>query len=155
MNPTRVMLAPTRLLYRLALKGRWVLPRQRCCVFGPANTTERIERIYVINLDREPDRWVEVVRELGQLLDSSGDALAKRTIRFSAVDATSFTQSPSEDDEVNPFYTLRDQLFVEPQPRVLPERFELDHPIPMSWPEVGVARSHVGVWRQIAVGEDS
>ncbi len=52
-------------------------------------------------------------------------------------------------------YTLRDQLFVEPQPRVLPDRFELDRPIRMSWPEVAVARSHVAVWRRIATGQDA
>jgi GR25 family glycosyltransferase involved in LPS biosynthesis len=58
------------------------------------------------------------------------------------------------DDEINPTYTLRDQLFVEPQPRVLPDRFELERPIRMSWQEIAVARSHIGVWRQIATGED-
>ena len=155
MNPTRGMLAPTRFLYRLGLKGRRLLPRQRCHAFGPADGAERIERIYVINLDRQPDRWAEMRRELTQILDCSGDALTERTVRFPAVDARSFARSPEADDEVGPIYTLGDQLFVEPQPRVLPDRFELDRPIRMSWPEVAVARSHVGVWRRIATGEDA
>jgi GR25 family glycosyltransferase involved in LPS biosynthesis len=155
MNPMRGMLAPTRFLYRLALQGRRLLPCQRCRAFGPADAAERIERIYVINLDREPDRWREMRRELGQIVDSSGDALTGRTMRFSAVDARSFAQSPILDCEVDPFYALADQLFVEPQPRVLPDRFELDRPVRMSRPEVAVARSHVGVWRRIAAGENA
>ena len=42
---------------------------------------------------------------------------------------------------------------MEPQPRALPDRLELDRPIRMSPPEVAVARSHVGVWRQITAGQ--
>ena len=155
MNPTRDMRAPTRFFYHLGRKGRRLLPRQRCCAFGPASVAERIERIYVINLDRQPDRWVEMRRELDQILDCAGDALTQRTVRFPAADARSFARSPEADDEVGPIYTLGDQLFVEPQLHVLPDRFELDRPIRMSWPEVAVARSHVGVWHRIATGEDA
>lgn len=156
MNLNRRMLALTRFFYRLGLQARRLLPRQRCHAFGPAHPAERrIERIHVINLDRQPDRWAEMKRELDQVLDCSGDALTQRTVRFPACDARSFARSPKADDEVGPIYTLRDQLFVEPQPRVLPDRFELDRPIRMSWQEVAVARSHVGVWRLIATGEDA
>lgn len=155
MNPTRGMLAPNRFFYRVGLKARRLLPRQRCHAFGPAHPAERIERVYVINLDRQSDRWDEMRRELDQILDCSGDALTQRTVRFPACDSRSFARSPKPDDEVGPIYTLRDQLFVEPQPCVLPDRFELDRPIRMSWQEVAVARSHVGVWRHIATGEDA
>jgi len=86
-------------------------------------------------------------------LDSSGAELAKLAVRYRAVDARSFAQPPLEDHEVDPFYTLGDQLFVEPQPRALPDRLELDRPIRMSRPEIAVARSHIGVWRRIAAGK--
>ena len=155
MNPTRGMLAPTRFLYRLGLRSRRLLPKQRCRAFGPAHAAEKIERIYVINLDRQPNRWAETRRELDQMLDCSGNVLTERTVRIPADDAMSFTRSPEADDDVRPIYTLRDQLFVEPQLRVLPDRFDLDRPIRMTWPEVAVARSHVGVWRRIANGEDA
>ena len=92
-------------------------------------------------------------RELKHVLDASGAELAKLTVRYSAVDARSDAQLPP-DDEVIPFYTLGDQLFVEPQPRALPDRLELDRQIRMSRPEVAVARSHIGVWRTVAAGED-
>lgn len=155
MNPTQSMLATTKLLYKLGLRGRRLFPRQRCNAFGHASTGERVERIYVINLDRQLDRWTEIGHELDRLLDCSGDTLLHRIVRFPAHDASGFAQSPEADDEVNPDYTLRDQLFVEPQPLVPPDRFELDRPIRMTWPEVAVARSHIGVWRRIADGNDA
>jgi hypothetical protein len=92
-------------------------------------------------------------RELGRLLDSSRAPLTTRAVRYPAVDARTFSAGPLERADVDPFYTLGDQLFVEPQPRGLPDRLELDRPIRMSQPEVAVARSHIGVWRQIAVGD--
>lgn len=91
-------------------------------------------------------------RELKHVLDASGADLVRMTVRYSAVDARNDAQQPP-DDEINPFYTLRDQLFVEPQPLSLPARLELDRQIRMSRPEVAVARSHISVWRKIAAGE--
>src|SRR5438094_3491971 len=154
MNLSTPLLARAKLLHSIMLKSRRLLPRQQSHTFGPSTESEphRIGRIYVINLDRQPDRWAEVSRELNQVLDSSRAALTKRAVRYPAVDARSFAQPPLEGEDVDPFYTLGDQLFVEPQPRALPERLELDRPIRMSQPEVAVARSHIAVWRQIAVG---
>lgn len=150
MNLSRDMLAPLGALYRIGLKSRRLLPTRRCHAFVPADTMARIEQIYVINLDRRPDRWTEMRKELRLVRDSSGEHLAKRAVRFSAVDAKTVVPSPPE---VDAFYTLADQLFVEPQPRALPNRFELDRPIEMSRPEIAVALSHIGVWRLIDSGE--
>lgn len=155
MNLSSPLLVPAKLLHSIALKSRRLLPRQQSHTFGPSTESERnrIAGIYVINLDRQPDRWAEVIRELNQVLDSSRAALTKRAVRFSAFDARSFAQRPLEGEDIEPFYTLGDQLFVEPQPRALPDRLDLDRPIRMSQPEIAVARSHIGVWREIAAGE--
>src|SRR5437870_3608091 len=129
MNLSRPLLTPTKLLHSIGLKSRRLLPRQQCHTFGPSTELERprIERIYVINLDRQPDRWAEVSRELSQVLDSSRTALTMRAVRHTAVDARSFAELQLEHEkEVDAFYTLGDQLFVEPQPRALPDRLELD-----------------------------
>jgi GR25 family glycosyltransferase involved in LPS biosynthesis len=155
MNLTKDMFALNRFFYRLRLQARWLLPRQRCKAFGPAHPDRRVERIYVINLDRQRARWAAVERELDQILDCSGSALSERTVRFSACDATNFADLPEMDDEVDPIYTLRDQLLVEPQPRILPQQLDLDRPILMTWQEVAVARSHVAVWHKIAAGKDA
>lgn len=155
MNRSRPLLAPTKLLHTIFLKSRRLLPPQQCHTFGPSSESgrHRVERIYVINLDRQPDRWAEMSRELSQVLDSSRTALTMRAVRHSAVDARNFAQQLEHEKEVDVFYTLGDQLFVEPQPRALPDRVELDRPIRMSQPEIAVARSHIGVWRRIAAGE--
>lgn len=134
-----------------------MLPRQQCQTFGTehAKAGPRIEWLYVINLDRRPDRWAEMRHELTHILNSSGAALATMTLRHPAVDARRLRQPPAKDDDVDPFYTLRDQLFVEPQPQAMPDRLELDRLIQMSQPEIAVARSHIDVWRTVAKGEHS
>ncbi len=114
MNLSSPLLAPTKLLHSIGLKSRRLLPRQQSRTFGPSTESEphRIGRIYVINLDRQPDRWAEVSRELNQVLDWSRAALTKRAVRYPAVDARSFAQPPLEGEDVDPFYTLGDQLFA-------------------------------------------
>jgi GR25 family glycosyltransferase involved in LPS biosynthesis len=104
----------------------------------------------VINLDRQPTRWAEVQREFACVLDADGNDLGTRTTRYSAVDAQVLSQDSIGLEEVQPFYTLGDQLYVEPQPQALPDEFDLTRPIRMSAAEVAIARSHIGVWRTIA-----
>jgi GR25 family glycosyltransferase involved in LPS biosynthesis len=53
-------------------------------------------------------------------------------------------------EDINPYYTLGNQLFVEPQPDALPDSFDLERPISMSAAERAVAHSHINVWRTIA-----
>lgn len=134
---------------------RRLLPSIRCKAFGPLNTKDqpRIERIYVINLKRQPARWAEMQRELKHVLDCSGVALWNLTERYDAIDANLFTQEPLEDADIDPIYTLGDQLFVEPQPLVFPTRLELNSPIRMSRPEIAVARSHINIWREVVAND--
>ncbi|PWB81815.1 MAG: hypothetical protein C3F08_01120 [Candidatus Methylomirabilota bacterium] len=134
---------------------RKMLPAQTSQAFGAQRTSngQTIEKIYVINLDREPARWSSVRQELGRIRDGSGNDLLSLTERHAAVDARDFSQDPSKDADVDPYYTLADQLFVEPQPRTLPTRYELDAPIRMSRAEVAIAKSHIDVWRRVAQGE--
>ncbi len=140
---------PSKFLFGMALKCRRLLPKIKCHAFGDRLA---IEHIYVINLKRQPDRFVEIKRELSRLLDMSGVELWNRTERFSAIDAADFLQNPARDTDVDPNYTLGDQLFVEPQPLALPTKMDLDSTIQMSRPEIAVARSHIEVWRQVLKG---
>jgi len=84
------------------------------------------------------------------MLDWAGAELWKLTERYAAVDATHFMQEPLKDADIDPIYTLEEQLFVEPQPLALPTRLELNSPIQMSRPEIAIARSHIDVWRRVA-----
>lgn len=155
MNLSDPLRAPARLLYRIGTKGRRFLPKQECQAFGSstANGLPRLEKVYVINLDRQEERWREMERELRHVIDASGAELANLVERYPAVDARTFARQLPISKDVHPFYTLGDQLFVEPQPHALPDRLELDRPIRMSRPEIAVALSHIGVWRRIAAGE--
>jgi len=143
--------SPSKFLFRILLKCRRLLPKQRSQAFGSLNTKEqpRIEHIYVINLKRQPTRWSEMHKELRHLLDWSGIEIWNLTERYAAIDAIQFLQEPVKNDDVDPIYTLGDQLFVEPQPLALPKRVELNSPIHMSRPEVAIARSHIDVWRRV------
>lgn len=154
MNPVRPYLAALRWAFCLGHGLRRILPIQTSVAFGAqqSSTTQTIGKIYVINLDREPGRWSRMKQELGRIRDRFGNDLLSLTERHAAVDARCFLQDPSKDSEVDPYYTLADQLYVEPQPRTLPTRYELDAPIRMSRAEVAVAKSHIEVWNRVAQG---
>ena len=136
------------------MKCRRLLPKKRSQTFGSLNTNggPKIERIFVINLNRQPARWAEMEQELRRVLDWSGGELFNLTERYAAVDAKEFRQEPLKDADIDPIYTLGDQLFVEPQPLALPTRVDLNSPIQMSRPEIAVARSHIDVWRHVVAG---
>jgi GR25 family glycosyltransferase involved in LPS biosynthesis len=109
--------------------------------------------IFVINLDRQKNRWTDVLRELDCILDASGKPLSERVVRYSACDGQ--IDLPLDGADVDSFYTLGDQLFVEPQPHAIPDAFDLRRPIKMSQAEIAVARSHIGVWEAIAKSDAS
>jgi GR25 family glycosyltransferase involved in LPS biosynthesis len=138
--------------FRFWLTLRRFLPRRKCQTFGFQNfgKDSKIEKVYVINLDREPGRWSKMEQVLSHILNSLGEELLSMSERFVAVDANEFSHEPPKDAEIDPFYTLGDQLFVEPQPLVLPTRLELNTPIRMSRAEIAIARSHISVWKQVA-----
>lgn len=154
MNLSLTWNTTSKLFFDFATRLRFLLPKQRCHAFGNVSPQgwKLIERVYVINLDRQPNRWKTMTRELKQILDNSGDGLDSITRRVAAIDGNQIAHEPSADSDVNPVYTLRDQLFVDPQPLIQPERFQLDAPIRMSRPEIAIARSHISVWRRIANG---
>lgn len=155
MNLARPPLTVVSHAFRFWLTLRRLMRRRKCRTFGVHGASKRpaVEKIYVINLDREPGRWSEMEQELRHILDSSGSGLLSLTERHAAVDGNAFSQEPTKDADIDPNYTLGDQLFVEPQPLVLPTQFELNAPIRMSRAEIAVARSHINVWRQIAASD--
>jgi GR25 family glycosyltransferase involved in LPS biosynthesis len=152
MNLSKPLLSASRLLHILFLQCRSRLPRQRCLTFlGAADAEEsRIGPIFVINLDRQPNRWIDVVRELEGIVDAAGKPLSEHVVRYSACDAQVEPAEILDGATVDPFYTLGDQLFVEPQPHAVPDAFDLECPIRMTRAEIAVACSHIGIWKAIA-----
>ncbi len=152
MNLSKPLRVASRLLYSLFLQYRIHLPRQQCLAFmsSPDGQQPGIGPIFVINLDRQPDRWTAVRRELDRIVDAACKSLSERVVRYSACDAQANPHELFGTIDVEPFYTLGDQLFVEPQPHAVPDAFDLERPIRMSDAEVAVAVSHISVWKTIA-----
>jgi len=143
-------------VFRFWLTLRRLLPNRKCKTFSVQSSSKfpAIDKIYVINLDREQDRWSKMKQELKYILDSSGAEILKLTERYSAVDAKQFSREREKDAEIDPYYTLGDQLFVEPQPLVIPTHLELNIPIRMSRAEIAVAQSHINVWKKVAASNN-
>ena len=121
MNLSKPLRAASRFLHFLFLQCRTHLPRQQCLAFVPPSDAQQsgIGPIFVINLDRQPDRWTDVLRELACILDAAGKPLSERVVRYSACDAQTDAQQLLDGGDIEPFYTLGDQLFVEPQPHAV------------------------------------
>ena len=91
-------------------------------------------------------------RELGNLRDRSGKPLTGISRRFSAVDARYYQDSPSS-ELVQRHYSLADQLFVQPDPRLHRTIDAEARAIEMTPQEVAVALSHIEVWKLIVKGD--
>lgn len=142
-------------MYRVALRAKKLLPKKKCVAFDRADKESIhscIENIYVINLDRQPQRWKQVLDEFSQVLDAKGRTLSGYVRRISAVDALEF-ESVVQSEAINSTYTLGEQLYVDPR-KVLPNKLNLGEEIQMSRQEIAVALSHIEIWKKIAAGEE-
>jgi hypothetical protein len=108
MNLARPSLEGVSHVFRFWLTLRRLLPKRKCRTFGVqgAEKGPRIEKVYVINLDREPGRWSKMEQELRHILDSSGAELLNLTERHVAVDANAFSEEPPKDADIDPFIRL-------------------------------------------------
>ncbi len=103
MNLARPPLAAFSCGFRFLLTLRRLLPKRKCRTFGVqgAEKGPRIEKVYVINLDREPGRWSKMEEELRRILDSSGAELLNLTERHVAVDANAFLEDVDSTSKCN------------------------------------------------------
>ena len=139
----------SRMWYRAMLSARYLGTNASSVSFGTEEHYSAIQRIYVINLDREPDRWRQMRRELGNLHDRSGEPLTVISRRFSAVDAR-YYKGLLNNELIQPQYSLADQLFVQPNVLLDGTTDPQARVIEMTPQEVAVALSHVEVWKIIA-----
>ena len=121
--------------------------------FNSGDTASAIQRIYVINLDRQSERWRQVSRELDRLNVRSGGRLSSISRRFPAVDSTLVESVPSG-DVLEPYYSLGAIRCSSSRFRSSPGTTARGRGrIRMTRQEVAVALSHIGVWRLIAGSE--
>lgn len=150
MNTGRSAGRTENLLHRARLAVRLVPHRRRSRAFGgDARAGPVIERVLVINLDRERRRWARMERELARLRDASGRGLDLRACRLAAVDATLLEDAAIGDAPVETSYWLAEQLAIDPEP-LLDVGTAGDVRVEMSRQEVAVALSHIRAWERIA-----
>lgn len=139
-----------RLVHRARLAARLMPQRRGSVAFGgPGNGDPAIERILVINLDREHRRRERMERELARLRDASGRGLHLRARRLAAVDARLLEDAVVRDAPVETSYRLADQLAVDPEP-LLDVNSAGDVRVEMTRQEVAVALSHIRAWETVA-----
>jgi len=139
----------TRLRHKLIFHTRLLDTRTKSNSFTTQKVTNSIQRIYVINLDRKPNRWHQISRELKRIRSWSGKPLFSITRRFSAVDAR-YLNKETDNSVLHTEYSLADQLLVEPNPRVRIDAKSRARRIDMTSQEIAVALSHIEVWKLIA-----
>ena len=140
------------LQHRVRIATRLVPHRRRAAAFGPVDGAPTIERILVINLERENQRRARMERELARLLDATGRGLHLRARRVAAVDARTLDDAAVRDAPVQTSYRLSDQLAIDPEPLIDIEGTG-DLRIEMTRQEVAVALSHIRAWEAIAHSE--
>lgn len=126
------------------------VPGGRVHAFGGG--AGQIGAILVVNLDRQPERWRRVSRELRRFKTAEGLPLTSLTRRLVAIDARD-GRAVAATADVDAMYRIADQLYVRPDRR-LAECFAEDEPVRMTRQELAVARSHVEAWKTIASGVD-
>ncbi len=141
-----------RFAHRVRLRVRIFDIRRRVSVFSSGNEPNALRRIYAINLDRKPDRWRSLRRELDRFTDRHGARLSVLTRRFSAVDAR-YLKTPPDASVIIPTFTLADQLAVHPNPLLQIDKETRAREITMTRQEIAVALSHIEVWNLIADGD--
>lgn len=138
-----------RLLYKLITHARLLDVKTKSNSFTSSEAGDAIQRIYIINLDRKPDRWQQVSRELKRIKSRSGASLLTISRRFSAIDARYF-DGKIDNSILRPFFSLADQLRVEPNPLVIIDAYAKARRIGMTPQEIAVALSHIEVWKLVA-----
>ncbi len=137
-----------RLRYRALFQLRLLDINKQSNSFSK-DSKESIQRIYAINLDRKPKRWRQVSNELKRIKSRSGSSLFELSRRFSAIDAR-YLDEEIDSTVLYPYFTLADQLQVEPNPFIKIDVNSKVHKIKMTPQEVAIALSHIHLWQKIA-----
>ena len=149
MNKSIYLNSIKRLLYKIKAQARLLDTNTTSDYFADNHVTDVIQRIYVINLDRKPDRWRQVSRELKRIKCHSKSSLLSISRRFSATDAR-YLDSEINNNLLCPYFSLDDQLQVEPNPLVKRDAYSKAYRIDMSPQEIAIALSHIEVWKLVA-----
>lgn len=123
---------------------RFLIKQEKLKTFG--NDNNQINKIFVINLDRQEKRWKLIQEELMKIKVQNNKNLLNFTERFSAIDAKKHSIKTSK---INSSYRLEDQYYVDPNPELLRIIREKEINIDLTKQEIAVALSHLSIWDKI------
>lgn len=140
--------ALNRIRYRLLFHRRLLDVCRQSNSFSK-DSRDSIQRIYAINLDRKPKRWSQVSNKLKRIKSRSDTSLFELSRRFSAIDAR-YLDEKIDSKMLCPYFTLADQLQVEPNPLIQIDESSKAYKIKMTPQEIAIALSHIELWKKIA-----
>ena len=116
--------------------------------FSTKNINDRIEAAYIINLDRQSDRWKQFEKEAKYQKVEGSRSLFEFCYRVSAIDGK-ILKLADFSTKVEKSYNLEDQYYVDPDPKLLSIIKEKNIKVDMTREEIAVALSHIKVWQRI------
>lgn len=137
-----------RIKFRLGYLSRLFEIRPKTKSFSQVNS-DKVSRIYVINLDRKPQRWKQISKELKRIFIDKSKTLFSLTRRFSAIDAKYLGENIDRNFIITK-YSLADQLTVEPNDKVSDQLDTQSIIIDMTPQEIAIALSHIEIWNLIS-----
>ena len=132
------------LKFKLKKLASFFIKQEKLNIFGEDKS--QINKIFVINLDRQNERWKLIQEELNKIKVQNKKSLINFTERFSAIDAKNQSINTIK---INHSYKLEDQYFVDPNPELLNIIREKEIKIDLTKQEIAVALSHVSIWDKI------
>jgi len=120
------------------------IKQEKLNAFGQLKS--QINKVFIINLDRQKERWRLIQEELKHVPTTNNKNLLNFSERLSAIDAKNQTLNT---DKITPFYKLEDQYFVDPNPQLLNLIREKEVNINLTEQEIAVALSHITIWKKI------
>lgn len=134
--------------YKFLLKyfTRYITTQYVSNVLGQSN---KIDAVYVINLDRQLERWKQMQNETKRQKVTGGTKLSDYCHRVPAVDGKILILDKVLPEEIITKYHIKDQYNIDPDPRLLSIIRNREVFIEMSNEEIAVAQSHINTWKKI------
>lgn len=143
---------PRKIAFLIRHLKRFFLNKETNRIFGKLSG---IQVIYVINLDRQPDRWRQILKEAKRQKVAGKGTLVDFFYRISAIDGKDLCNNAIPIKQIEKTFTIQDQYYVDPDPQLLNAIRNRDIFIDMSQEEIAVALSHVTSWQKIIDEERS
>ena len=128
---------------------RYFVPKVFHHVFDHSNDKKSINIVYVINLERQPDRWKQIKNEAKRQYIKGGGTLKDYLCRVAAFDGKKYKYDSNLKESVVSKFNIKDQYYVDPDPQLLTAIRDRDIWIDMSQEEIAVTLSHISCWKKI------